>query len=132
MTFHRPAPTDAQPLQVLVVCPRGEHLDAVRDLARHWERSTQIHWTTDPAEALERIRRSPPALAILDARLDRASGHRLSRELALTAADLDVLSFDTPGASAARNRSSTWHWAELPRAIAWWWQRHLPATAPLN
>lgn len=132
MTGHRPAPIDTQPLQVLVVCPRGEHLDAVRDLTRHWLQSAQIHWTVDPIEALQRAHQWPPVLAILDARIDRASGCALSRELVSARADLDVLSFDEPGMGTALNHPSTWHWSELQRAVGWWLQRHLPSTQQLR
>ncbi len=132
MTVHRPAPIDTPPLQVLVVCPRGEYLDTVRGLVSDWVRSTQIFWTVDPVAALRRAQQSPPALAIVDARIDRASGCMLSRELALVPVDMDVLSFDDPSASCVHCQPSTWHWSELPRAITWWWRRHLPAAAPLN
>lgn len=132
MTVSRPAPLDIQPVQVLVVCPRGEYLDTVRGLTRHWACNTEVHWTANPAVALERAQRSLPALAILDARIDRASGCALSRELALARADLDVMSFDDRDVSSVRSRHSTWHWSELPRAIGWWVQRHLQAGAPLR
>lgn len=132
MTVSRPAPLDIQPLQVLVVCPRGEYLDTVRGLTRHWARDTEVHWTADPAAALQRAQQSPPALAILDARIDRASGCVLSRELALARTDLDVMSFDDRGASSVRCQHSTWHWSELPRAISWWLQRHLQPAAPVR
>jgi hypothetical protein len=132
MTGHRPAPIDTQPLQVLVVCPRGEYLDAVRGLVGDWVHSTQIFWTIDPVAALQRAQLSPPALAIVDARIDRASGCLLSRELALVPTDVDVLSFDDPGATCLHCQPSTWHWSELPRAISWWVQRHLDPTPPLH
>lgn len=132
MTGHRPAPIDTQPLQVLVVCPRGEYLDAVRGLIGDWVHSTQIFWTADPVAALQRAQQSPPALAIVDARIDRASGCRLSRELALVPNDVDVLSFDHPGASCVHCQHSTWHWSELPRAITWWVQRHLVPMPPAH
>jgi len=132
MTVSRPATLDTHPLQVLVVCPRGEYLDTVRDLASHWMCSTQIHWTADPVAALQRAQQSPPTLAIVDARIDRASGCMLSRELTLGRSDLDVLSFDDPGINSAHCHPSTWHWSELPRAIAWWVQRHLPSTHPAH
>lgn len=132
MTVSAPMPLETAPLQVLVVCPRGEYLDTVRGLVGHWVRSTQIYWTMDPVAALQRARHSPPALTILDARIDRASGCMLSRELALAHTDFDVLSFDDPGRNGARSQPSTWHWCELPRAIGWWVQRHLVPAAPTH
>jgi len=112
------------PLQLLVVCPRGERLETVRGLTRSWLRPAQIHWTADPGEALRRARHEPLVLAIVDARLDRACGHTLSRSLAHHRADMDVLSFDEPATLAAHDHPSTWLWAELPPAIHWWMQRH--------
>lgn len=132
MTISLPAPLDHQPLQVLVVCPRGEYLDTVRGLVGDWVHSTQIYWTVDPVAALRRAQQSPPALAILDARIDRASGCMLSRELALAHTDFDVLSFDDPGANCVQCQPSTWHWSELPRAIGWWVQRHLVLAPPAH
>lgn len=127
MTVSLPTPLDNQLLQVLVVCPRGEYLDTVRGLTRHWAGSTQLHWTADPVVALQRVQQSAPSLAILDARIDRASGCALSRALALSRTDLDVMSFDDRDVSSVRSQHSTWHWSELPRAIKWWMQRHLQA-----
>lgn len=132
MTDSRPAPLDMPRLQVLVVCPRGEYLDTVRGLTRHWACNTELHWTADPAAALQRAQQSTPSLAILDARIDRASGRALSRELALANADLDVMSFDDRGVSSVRSQHSTWHWSELPRAISWWMQRHLQPAPPIR
>lgn len=132
MTLSRPAPLDTQPLQVLVVCPRGEYLERVRELTGTWACRTQIQWTADPIAALQRARQSPLALAIVDARIDRASGCRLSRELALARSGLAVLSFDAPGANCTQRQPSTWHWTELPRAIAWWVQRHLMPAHPVH
>jgi hypothetical protein len=128
-----PHPTKAaSPLQVLVVCPRGEYLDAVRGLAIRWKCNAQIHWTADPLDALRRAQLSPPALAILDARIDRASGCLLSRELALGSSALDVLSFDAPGVHGTHCHPSTWHWSELPRAVAWWVQRQVVTPRPVH
>ena len=119
------------PLQLLVVCPRGERLETVRGLARRWARPTQIYWTADPSDALRRARQEPLVLAIVDARLDRASGHSLSRSLAQHRADIDVLRFDEPATLAAHSEPSTWLWAELPRAIQWWVQRHQQPSTPV-
>ncbi|MBW0168792.1 MAG: hypothetical protein KXJ61_01055 [Hydrogenophaga sp.] len=115
---------DESPLQLLVVCPRGERLETVRELTRSWVRSAQILWTADPGDALRRAREEPLVLAIVDARLDRASGHALSRSLAQHRADIDVLRFDESATLASPSQPSTWLWAELPRAIRWWVQRH--------
>jgi len=132
MSVSRPVALDTHPLQVLVVCPRGEYLDTVRDLTRHWDASAELHWAADPAMALQRAQQSAPSLAILDARIDRASGCVLSRELALARTDLDVMSFDDRGVSSVCSRHSTWHWSELPRALGWWMQRHLQAAPPIR
>ena len=132
MTVSRPAPLDTPPLQVLVVCPRGEYLDTVRGLTRHWALDAELHWTADPAVAVQRAQQSTPSLAIVDARIDRASGCSLSRELTLARADLDVMSFDDRGVFNVCSRQSTWHWSELPRAISWWMQRHLRGAPPIR
>jgi hypothetical protein len=132
MPASRPAPVGDHPLQLLVVCPRGEYLDTVRGLTLHWARDTEVHWTADPAAALQHARHSQPALAILDARIDRASGCALSRELALSRADLVVMSFDDRDAFSVSGTRSTWHWSELPRAITWWVQRNLRAGLPMQ
>ncbi|MGV3726695.1 hypothetical protein [Hydrogenophaga sp.] len=112
------------PLQLLVVCPRGERLETVRSLTRSWARPTQIHWTADPGDALRRARDEPLVLAIVDARLDRACGHTLTRSLAHNRADMDVLRFDEAATLTSQGQPSAWLWAELPRAIQWWVQRH--------
>lgn len=115
--------TQPAPLQVLLVCPRGEYLDSVRDLARHLARETQIRWTTNPIDALEKLKQARPALAIVDARLDRASGSALTRELQHNSDDVEVMRFDERRASAAPGDPGVWHWSELPRAMAWWARR---------
>lgn len=115
-------PTQPVPLQVLLVCPRGEYLDSVRDLARQMARSTEVLWTADPADALRQVRQARPVLAIVDARLDRASGSALTRGLQHDQ-DLDVMRFDERRASAGPGDPGVWHWSELPRAIAWWARR---------
>lgn len=114
-----------EPLQLLVVCPRGERLETVRELARQWSLPSQIHWTADPAEAVQRALAQPLALVIVDARLDRASGCALLRNLAQAGRRLEVMTFDEPGTPARLRPASTWHWSELPRAIGWWVQRKL-------
>ncbi len=116
-------PSSSAPLQVLLVCPRGEYLDSVRDLARHLARETQVLWTANPSEALQQIKQAPPALAIVDARLDRATGSALTRELQHGADAVEVMRFDERRASAAPGDPGVWHWSELPRALAWWARR---------
>lgn len=116
-------PVQSAPLQVLLVCPRGEYLDSVRDLARHLKRETKIRWTTNPIDALEQIKQAPPALAIVDARLDRASGSALTRELRHNVDDVELMRFDERRASVAPGDPGVWHWSELPRAMAWWARR---------
>ncbi len=118
---------DAPPLQVLLVCPRGEHLETVRYLTSLWPRAAQIHWTAYPADALLRARRARLALAIVDARIDRASGCTLIQQLR-SHADIDVMTFDDRGS----HTQSSWHWPELPRAITWWLQRHLQPAAAIH
>lgn len=118
-------PSSPAPLQVLLVCPRGEYLDSVRDLARHLARETEIRWTTNPTEALQQLKQARPALAIVDARLDRASGSALSRELQHNGDDVELMRFDERQASVAPGDPRVWHWSELPRAMAWWARRQL-------
>lgn len=113
----------SEPLQVLLVCPRGEYLDSVRDLARHLAHATEIHWTTDAVDALRQSKLARPVLAIVDARMDRASGSALTRELQHNDGDLEVMRFDERRASVAPGDPRVWHWSELPRAIAWWARR---------
>jgi hypothetical protein len=126
---HMTDPSAAAPLQVVLVCPRGEHLETVRHLARQWPRAARIHWTADPADALRHAQASAPALAIVDARIDRASGCALIDQLGNSHASIDILAFDDRGTPRACSHS-TWHWPELSRAVTWWMQRHLqPASA---
>jgi hypothetical protein len=124
------SPHPPAPLQVLLVCPRGEHLNMVRSLASQWPLATHIHWTADPAAAMRHAGRTRPVLAIVDARLDRASGRALIEQLGRDA-DIDVMAFDDRGAPHLQSGGSTWHWHELPRAINWWLERHLHP-APLT
>lgn len=123
-------PTQPVPLQVLMVCPRGEYLDSVRDLARHMTRATEVLWASDPAEALRQVQQARPVLAIVDARLDRASGSALTRELQHGNQALDVMRFEERRASVAPGDPGVWHWSELPRAIAWWARRLQRPAAP--
>ncbi len=122
---------DPSPLQVLLVCSRGEHLLRVRSLASRWPQAAHIDWTADPEEAMRRARHCPPHLAIVDARLDRACNQRLSESLRRDRPDLVVMNFDEWSQPPAPGCSSHWHWSELPRATAWWVQRHFAERAPL-
>lgn len=126
--MHQPMPdtTRPQPLQVLLVCPRGEYLDSVRDLTRDMARDTTLHWTADPTDALRRMQHAQPVLAIVDARLDRACGSALTRALQQRFDELDVMRFEERCASVEPGDPGVWHWSELRRAIAWWAQRKRP------
>jgi hypothetical protein len=123
-TATAPTLSDPSPLQVLLVCSRGEHLQRVRSLASRWPQAAHIHWTPDPQEAMRRARSCPPHLVIVDARLDRACDSRLSEGLRRDRPDLVVMNFDEPGQPSPHARCSNWHWSELPKATGWWVQRH--------
>ena len=125
------SPSDASSVQVLLVCPRGEHMQRVRSLASRWPQAAHIDWTADPEEAMRRARRCPPHLAIVDARLDRACNRWLSENLRRDRPDLVVMNFDEWSQALAPGRSGHWHWSELPRATAWWVQRHFAERPPL-
>jgi hypothetical protein len=116
-------------LQVLVLCPRGQALQDVREQVARWPVPGQVRWTSDPVEALRLALAQPPALAIVDARLDRAGGRALVGQLARWRADLEVFIFDDPPAEGLRGQGSLWHWSELPRVLRWWARRHLPPQA---
>lgn len=118
---------DALSLQVLLVCPRGEHLQQVRSLTRHWPQAVQVHWTPDREDALRRAQACPPHLVIVDARLDRAWDTSLSECLRRGRPDLVVMNFDEPCGGHPPARCSHWHWSELSRATGWWVQRHFEA-----
>jgi len=57
-------------LEVLVLCPRGQALQDVRDQVARWPLPGRVRWTSDPVEALRLALARPPALAIVDARLE--------------------------------------------------------------
>jgi hypothetical protein len=118
-----PSP-DFLPMQVLLVCTRGEYLQRVRGLSSRWPHTAHIHWTPDPHEAMHRARSCAPHLAIVDARLDRACDRWLSESLRRERPDLLVMSFDEQGQRPAHGRGSHWYWSELPRATAWFVKRH--------
>ncbi|WP_175442840.1 hypothetical protein [Hydrogenophaga sp. PML113] len=114
---------------VLVLCPRGQALQDVREQVARWAVPGQVRWTSDPVEALRLALAQPPALAIVDARLDRAGGRALVGQLARWRSDLEVFIFDDPPAEGLRGQGSLWHWCELPRVLRWWASRHLPSQA---
>jgi hypothetical protein len=116
--------TDIAPLRVLLVCARCEYVGIVRDIARRWGRPAHIQWTADPTEALRMAAENPPALAIVDARVDRASGCSLIPDLEQLCRGIDVLAFDERCVPAPLSQRSTWHWPELPRAVTWWVERY--------
>ena len=116
-------------LQVLALCPRGQALQDVRDQVARWPVAGQVRWTSDPVEALRLALSQPLALAIVDARLDRAGGRALVGQLARWRSDLEVFVFDDPPGEGLRGQGSLWHWSELPRVLRWWARRHLPPQA---
>ena len=119
----------APSLQVLLVCPRGEHLQRVRSLVSRWPQAAQVHWTPDPEDALRLARASWPQLAIVDARLERACATSLSARLRRLSPRLIVMSFDEPGSLGCEGPGSNWHWSELAKATDWWARRHFGAQA---
>lgn len=121
-------PLDA-PIGVLMVCARNEQVQALRHLVAAWPRPVQVHWTTDPLEALRLALHEAPRLALLDARLERAGGKALSRQLARWNAELEVFLFDDREALGSPSMHSTWLWTELPRVLSWWAGRHLAGPA---
>lgn len=131
MTDQMPVSTLTAPLQVLLVCSRGEHLEAVRHLANQWPHASRIQWTPDPADAVHLARQARPALAIVDARIHRASGCSLIDQLGSSHADIAVMTFDDRGAPALPSHS-TWHWPELSRAVTWWLNRHLQSVTTIH
>lgn len=116
-------------LEVLVLCPRGQALQDVRDQVARWPLPGRVRWTSDPIEALRLALARPPALAIVDARLDRGTGRALVGQLARWRSELEVFVFDDPPAEGLRGQGSLWHWSELPRVLRWWARRHFPAQA---
>ena len=132
MTDSANASPHGSPLQVLLVCPRGEHVDAVRRLAQQGPRETRVHWTADPEQAVRMAMALAPELAIVDARIDRATACELVSRLVGCHADMSVMTFDDRGAPALREMPSTWHWSELQRAVNWWLGRGAPASRTLQ
>lgn len=120
-----PTPATPQgPLQLLIVCPRGEHLDTARRLARQRSGHHAVHWTVDPERAvqlaLQMAQQRAPALAIVDARIDRATAGDLVQRLNRCCGQMAVLSFDDRDSPISKQAPSTWYWAEMPRAMDWW------------
>lgn len=119
--------SDPSSLHVLLVCPRGEHLQRVRSLASQWPQKAHVHWTPDPEEAMRRAQACPPHLVIVDARLDRACDLTLGERLRRGRPDLVVMNFDEPSQLGRQALGSHWHWSELSRATSWWVLRHVDA-----
>lgn len=111
--------TDA-PVGVLMVCARNEQVQTLRRLVTTWPFPVRVHWTTDPLDALRLTLHEAPRLALVDARLERAGGKALSRQLARWNAELEVFVFDEQEALGNPVMHSTWLWSELPRVLAWW------------
>lgn len=119
-----PAPLHgAGPLQLLIVCPRGEQLDTARRLARQRSGHHALHWTDDPDRAVQLAVQHTPDLAIVDARIDRATAGDLVQRLNRCNTAMVVLSFDDRSTASLRQTHSTWYWNELPRALHWWQER---------
>lgn len=116
-------------LQVLVLCPRGQALQDVREQVARWPVPAQVRWTSDPVEALRLALAQPLDLAVVDGRLERAGGRALVGQLARWRPELEVFVFDDPPAEGLRGQGSLWHWCELPRVLRWWARRHLPPQA---
>lgn len=125
MCEHTPCPNQDAALVVLAVCPRGQILQDLRAQVAAWPVAACVRWTADPVEALRIALTDPPALVVVDARLDRSGGRALVSQLARWRTDLDVFAFDDPPTEGLRAQPSLWHWSELPRVLRWWVKRHL-------
>ena len=117
-------PQDA-PLRLLVVCGRSAQVQAVRGIVAAWPRAVDVQWTTDPLEAVRLTLAESPHLAIVDARMDRAGGKALIRQIARWNAGLEVFAFDERDTLGSLPQPSTWHWSELAMVLSWWARRHL-------
>lgn len=127
-TVLHPLPRSAprtDPVDVLVVCARGNDVQAVRDIVSAWPVPTRVHWTSDPVDALRLALSNPPSLVVVDARLDRAGGRALVGQIARWRAEVEVFVFTEPRLDPAPGAPSTWHWRELTTVLGWWAQRHL-------
>ena len=111
------------PLQLLIVCPRGEQLDTARRVARQRSGHHAVHWTDDPDRAVQLAQQHCPDLAIVDARIDRATAGDLVQRLNRCQGSMAVLSFDERSRASLNQAHSTWYWNELPRALSWWQER---------
>lgn len=114
------------PVDVLVVCARAQCVPTVHAVLSRWPVQVRVRWTSDPMDALRLALAEPPALAIVDARLERAGGRMLIGQLARWRPELAVFAFEDPLVASRSGAPSTWHWRELPRVLRWWAQRHLP------
>lgn len=118
-------PLSDVPLRVLVVCGRSAQVQSVRRIVATWPRQVDVLWTTDPLEAVRLTLGESPDLAIVDARMDRAGGQALIRQIARWNAELEIFAFDERDMLGSLPQPSTWHWSELPMVLAWWARRHL-------
>lgn len=124
-----PKPDNASrldPVDVLVVSARGTCVPTVHAVLSRWPVQVRVRWSSDPVDALRMALTEPPALAIVDAGLDRAGGRMLIQQLTRWQAELEVLAFEEPTQTGEVGRASCWHWDELPRVLRWWASRHLP------
>lgn len=118
-------PPNDEPLRVLVVCGRSAQVQAVRRIVATWPRRVEVQWTTDPLEAVRLTLNASPHLALVDARLDRAAGQALVRQIARWKPEMEVLAFDERHMLDSQPRPSTWHWSELAMVLSWWAKRHI-------
>lgn len=118
-------PPNDEPLRVLVVCGRNAQVQAVRRIVATWPRRVEMLWTTDPLEAMRLTLNESPHLALVDARLDRAGGQALIRQIARWSPELEVLAFDERHLLGSLPQPSTWHWSELAMVLSWWAKRHI-------
>ena len=118
-------PPNDEPLRVLVVCGRNAQVQAVRRIVATWPRQVDVLWTTDPLEAVRLTLAASPDLAIVDARMDRAGGKALIRQIARWNAGLEVFAFDERDTLGSLPQPSTWHWSELAMVLSWWAKRHI-------
>lgn len=113
------------PLDVLVVCTRGQDVEEVRRLTAHWPVNARVMWAGNPVDALQRAMGQPPALVIVDARIDRAGGRALAHQFKRWREDMEVFVFEE--LADQPRLASSWRWRELPAVLDWWARRHLPA-----
>lgn len=119
-------PSPAQEvLEVWLVCCRGERLTGARqalmDILQPWGQRARVQWAPDARDVLRHLHDRPIALAVVDARMDRAcQGHLLP---ALEQQHIDTLCMEELDDLRAGTPHS-WCWSELPRALQFWLRRH--------